>query len=289
LIKILVTGSKSYVGTSLKKWLGQWPNKYSVDFISLRNDEWKNRDFFEYDVLFHTVAIVHKKEKPEMKGLYYKINRDLTVEVAKKAKKEGVKQFIFMSSMSVYGLNGKIGEAVIITKDTPCNPNTFYGKSKLEAESELKKIEDRQFRVAIIRAPMVYGPNCPGNYTRLKKLVMKTPVFPLINNKRSMIFIDNLCEFIKLLIDNKDHGLLFPQNKGYVNTSELIRLIAKENSKKIYFSRILTYVINFFGKKISVFNKVFGNLVFDLDLSSYRDFKYCVVDLERSVEICEKE
>ncbi|AZR73932.1 UDP-glucose 4-epimerase [Anoxybacter fermentans] len=287
-MRILITGNKSYVGMNLKRWLSQWPDKYSVDSISLRNDEWKNKDFSKYDILFHVAAIVHKKEKSEMEDIYYKINRDLTVEVAKKAKEEGVKQFIFMSSMSVYGLNGKIGEDVVVTKNTQCNPNTFYGKSKLEAENELKKIEDEHFRIVIIRAPMVYGPNCPGNYTRLKKLVMKIPVFPLVNNKRSMIFIDNLSEFIRLLIDNQDRGLFFPQNKEYVNTSELVKLIAKENSKNIYLSRVLAFGIKLFGRRVKVLNKVFGNLVFDLDLSSYEDFKYCVADLKKSLEICEK-
>ncbi len=287
-MRILITGNRSYVGINLKRWLSQWPDKYSVDSISLKNDEWKNKDFSKYDVLFHTAAIVHKKEKSEMKDIYYRINRDLTVEVAKKAKKEGVKQFIFMSSMSVYGLDGKIGEEVVITKATRCIPTTLYGKSKLEAENELKKLEDGQFCITIIRAPMVYGPNCPGNYTRLKKLVMKTRVFPMVNNKRSMIFIDNLCEFIRLLIDNRESGLFFPQNKEYVNTSELVRLITKENSKNIYFSRILTYGINLFGKRVSVLNKVFGNLVYDLDLSSYKDFGYYVVDFEKSIELCEK-
>jgi UDP-glucose 4-epimerase len=287
-MRILITGKKSYVGINLKKWLAQWPDKYSVDSISLKNDEWKNKDFSKYDVLFHVAAIVHKKEKPEMKNIYYRINRDLAVEVAKKAKEEGVKQFIFMSSMSVYGLDGKIGEDVVITKDTPCNPNTFYGKSKLEAENELKKMEDEHFRIGIIRAPMVYGPNCPGNYTRFKKLVMKTPVFPLINNKRSMVFINNLCEFIRLLIDNQDRGLFFPQNKEYVNTSEMVRLIAKENYKKIYFSRILAFGIKLFKRQVNILNKVFGNLVFDLELSSYKDFEYCVTDFEKSIELCEK-
>lgn len=286
--KILITGEKSYVGTSLKKWLAQWPDKYGVYFISLRNNGWKNKDFSRYDVLFHTVAIVHKKERKGMEDIYYKINRDLTIEVAKKAKKEGVRQFIFMSTMAVYGLDGKIGEDVVITENTPCNPYTFYGKSKLEAESKLRELEDEYFRVAIVRAPMIYGPNCPGNYMRLKKLVMRIPIFPLINNKRSMIFIDNLCEFIRLLIDNQDCGLCFPQNREYINTSELVKLISKENFRNIYFSRILAYGINFFGKRISILNKVFGNLVYDLELSAYKDFEYCVFNLQKSIELCER-
>jgi len=285
---ILITGERSYIGTKLKEWLKRWPDKYNIDTISLKNDEWRNKDFSKYDVLFHAAAIVHKKEKPEMEDIYYKVNRDLTIEVAKKAKREGIKQFIFMSTVSVYGLVGKVCGDVVIAGDTPCSPITFYGKSKLEAENELRKLEDERFRIAIIRAPMVYGPDCPGNYTRLKKLVMKSPVFPLINNKRSMIFIDNLSEFIRLIVDNQDYGLFFPQNREYVNTSDLVKLIAKYNSKNIYLSKELAFVVKLFGKRVPIINKVFGNLIFDLGLSSYRNFEYCIADLERSVEACER-
>ncbi|NQV00493.1 MAG: NAD-dependent epimerase/dehydratase family protein, partial [Parcubacteria group bacterium] len=226
-------------------------------------------------------------EKPEMEDLYFRVNRSLTVEVAKKAKIEGVKQFIFMSSMSVYGLEGKIGEDIVITKDTLCKPNTYYGKSKLDAENELRKLNNTDFIVAIVIAPMIYGPNCPGNYAHFKKLMVKVPIFPLINNKRSMLFIDNLSEFVRLLINNQDFGLFFPQNKEYVSTTELVKLIAKENGKKLYLSRLLGLIIEFLGKKITTANKVFGNLVFNSSISNYCNYNYCVVNLGKSVEICE--
>ncbi len=74
-----------------------------------------------------------------MEELYYKVNRDLTIELANKAKNAGVKQFIFMSTLSVYGLVGAVGKEVMINKDTLCRPNSFYGKSKLEAEQLLEK------------------------------------------------------------------------------------------------------------------------------------------------------
>lgn len=287
-MKILITGEKSYVGTKLKKWLYQWSDKYIVDLISLKKGEWKNKDFSQYDVLFHVAALVHQKERPKMQGAYFKVNKDLTIEVAKKAKQSGIKQFIFMSSMSVYGLVGKINENVVITKDTVCQPNTFYGKSKLAAEKELEKLKDANFRIAIIRAPMIFGLDCPGNYTRLKKLVMKVPIFPSINNKRSMIYIDNLTEFIRLIIDNLGYGLFFPQNKEYTNTYELVQLIAKGHSRKVYFSKALAFLVTFLGKRISIFNKVFGNLVYDLALSAYKDFVYCVTDLDKAIEACKK-
>lgn len=261
--KILITGKKSYVGTNLKKWLTQWPDKYSVDSISLRNDEWKNKDFSKYDVLFHTAAIVHKKEKREMEDIYYKINRDLTIEVAKKAKEEGVKQFIFMSTMAVYGQEGKIGEEVIITRKTKPSPKTYYGKSKLEAEFELNKLSDDKFSVVILRPPMIYGPNCPGNYAKLKKLALITPVFPMINNRRSMLYIDKLCQYVKEYIDDEVEGVFLLQDDEYVNTSLLVKKIAEENGKKIYLSKSMGWMIKLFGKRVNLINKVFGNLIYD--------------------------
>lgn len=286
-MRILVTGEKSYVGMNLIKWLSKWHERYDIEFISLRNEKWKRVDFSNYDVLFHTAAMVHVKEHPEMESSYLRVNRDLTIEIAEKAKKSGVKQFIFMSTISVYGLSGKVGKELVIDKYTPCNPTTLYGKSKLEAEIELNKLNDKSFKVAIVRAPMVYGPNCPGNYARLRKLVKSTPVFPDINNKRSMLFIDNLSEFIRLIMDNEDSGLFFPQNKEFVDTAELVKLISKENSKNIYLSRVLALGIVQLRKQINIVDKVFGNLVIDSNLSNYLDFNYCVADLPNSVVICE--
>ncbi|MGE6312915.1 NAD-dependent epimerase/dehydratase family protein [Bacillus cereus] len=287
-MRILITGNTSYAGRSLEKWLSQWPDKYFIEYVSLRNEEWKDKDFSLYDVVFHVAAIVHQKEKPEMEELYYKVNRDLTIELANKAKSAGVKQFIFMSTLSVYGLVGTVGKEVMINKDTPCHPNSFYGKSKLEAEGMLERLQNKEFKVAILRVPMIYGPNCPGNYEQLRWITDKTPVFPRINNNRSMIFIDNLSEFIRLLIDNQDRGLFFPQNQEYINTSYLVTLIAREKHKNMYLSKLLSLGINLLAVRIKVINKVFGNLTIDSNLSNYGDYKYCVVDLVESVKRCEK-
>lgn len=287
-MRILITGDKSYVGTCFEKWLNQWPGRYHVNTITLKTDDWEKYDFSCYDTILHVAAIVHQKERPEMEPIYFKVNRDLPVAVAKKAKYSGVKQFIFMSSMSVYGIEGEIGKDVVITKDTPCKPNTFYGKSKLEAENELTKLNDKNFNIAIIRSPVIYGPNCPGNYSRLRDFIIKSGVFPLLNNQRSMIFIDNLCEFIRLLIENKESGFFFPQNREYIDTVQLVRIIAKYNFKNVYLSKILSYGVKCFGNHIRAFNKVFGNLKYDMNLSSFRNFEYCVADFENSIEICEK-
>lgn len=259
--KILITGVNSYVGNNLKKWLLKEPSNYKVDTISLRNEKWKEKDFSSYDSIVHVAGIAHIKETKENRHLYYEVNRDLAYEVAKKAKNDSVKQFVFLSSMSVYGL--VIG---VIDRSTPLNPKTAYGKSKKEAEELIIDLKDNKFKIAIIRPPMIYGKGCKGNYPKLAKLAIYTPIFPNIENKRSMIYIDNLSEFLKLMIDNEENGLFCPQNKEYVNTSEMVKLIAKVHGKKI----ILTKIFNmfFFIGFSSVIDKIFGNLIYDISMKN---------------------
>jgi len=287
-MRILITGKNSYIGMSFEKWLNQWPNVYQVDTICLINDNWENCDFSQYDVVFHVAGVVHQKEKPGMKNLYFSVNRDLAVKVAKKAKKSGVKQFIFMSSMAVYGLEGKIGENVTIDEATPYIPNSFYGNSKLEAENEINKLGDNRFSIAIIRAPMVYGPNCPGNYRLLRKYVKTIRILPHLKNQRSMIFINNLTEFIRLLIDQQDRGLFFPQNKDYIDTLNMAEIIARFYGKKILISRSLSGLLRAGRNTFTIVNKIFGNLTYDKNLSKHYDWNYCKVGFEESIELTEK-
>src|SRR5690606_35554866 len=148
-----------------------YPNDYHIEKISLRDDAWKEHDFSKYDVILHVAGIAHRKETKENKELYYRVNRDLTYEVAKKAKSERVSHFIFLSSLSVYGM-----ETGIITRETVPQPKSNYGKSKLEAEELIASLSDEQFNVAILRPPMIYGKNCPGNYSKLRMLILKTPI-----------------------------------------------------------------------------------------------------------------
>lgn len=260
---ILIIGQHSYVGTNLKKYLSKWPDEYKIDAISVRDGEWKKKDFSQYDVIYHVAAVVHKKERPEMKSFYDKVNKELPIEVATKAKNEGIKQFIFVSTMAVYGQEGKIDHDVVIGKETECNPKTYYGKSKLLAEIELNKLNDDKFKLVILRPPMIYGPNCPGNYSRLEKLATVVPIFPMIDNHRSMLNADKLSELVKGYIDNEIDGLFLPQDDKYVNTSLLVKKIANDNGKKLYLSKTLGFLVKLFGKKINLVQKVFGNLVYE--------------------------
>jgi nucleoside-diphosphate-sugar epimerase len=251
------------------------PDKYKIDSIDMIDGSWKAVDFSQYDVVYHVAGIAHIKETKKNKDLYYKVNRDLAFETARKAKRDGVGQFIFLSSMSVYGIkNG------VIDKATPLNPNTAYGKSKLEAEELIKELEDESFIITILRPPMVYGKGCRGNYPRLVGLALKTPIFPKVDNKRSMIYIDNLSEFVKQLIDNRSGGLFFPQNAEYVNTSEMVRLIAEAHGKRIIMTKFfnpLLWLLN-----VSTFNKVFGDLVYEISMSEYKN-GYRVCSVKKSI------
>lgn len=281
--KILITGANSYIGTSVEKWLGKYPDKYKIDTVDMKGDLWKGKDFSTFDVVFHVAGIAHIKETRENKELYYKVNRDLAYETAKKAKVEGVMQFIFLSSMSVYGL-----ENGIINKNTPLKPVNNYGKSKLQAEELIMSLIDDTFKVAILRPPMIYGKGCKGNYPRLAKLAMNTPVFPDVDNKRSMIYIDNLSEFVKLVVDDDKSGLFFPQNNEYVNTSEMVRLIAKEHGKRIWMPKWFNPLLRLL--KVNTVNKVFGDLVYEKSMSSLdkNGYEYCVITYADSINKCSK-
>lgn len=288
--RILILGENSFVGISFTKWLEQFKETYQIDAISSRNEKWKSLCFREYDVILHVAGIAHvdiPKENSlkyyKTKQLYYQVNRDLAINVAKKAKNEGVKQFIFMSSIIVYGDSSKIGEKRRITKNDIPSPTSFYGDSKLQAENGILALQSEDFNVTIIRPPMLYGKNTKGNYPKLSKVARLCPVFPDIENERSMLHIENLCEFIRFIIDDMACGVFCPQNREYVNTTEMVKIIAAVHGKKIYFTKIFNPIIKKLSKRLKVINKVFGNLVYDQELSNYKSKDYCVNSLEQSI------
>ena len=275
--KILITGENSYIGNSFQNWVSQYKEEYKVDTISVRDNKWKSKSFSEYDVVLHVAGIAHIKETKENKDLYYKVNRDLAIDVAKKSKEDGIKQFIFLSSMSVYGMNQGI-----ITTNTIEKPKSSYGISKLEAENEIKKLIDEKFIVSILRPPMVYGKGCKGNYVSLDKLTNKVQFFPKVENERSMIHIDNLSEFIRIIIDKEITDILYPQNEQFVCTSELVRKIGLNKNKKIFLIGGFNYLINLLSKKIILIQKVFGTLIYDKKLSDI-GYKYNVFKFDETI------
>lgn len=284
--RILITGANSYIGTSFEKWMTQWPEEYQVDSVGTRNGEWKELDFSPYDAIFHVAGIAHQDAKADQEELYYKVNRDLTIEVAQKAKAEGVKQFIFMSSMIVYGASSKIGETKVITRDTVPEPINFYGNSKLQAEQGILPLQSEGFNVVVIRPPMIYGKDSKGNYPRLSNLAKKVPIFPDFDNQRSMLHIDNLSELVKVIIDHEEFGFFFPQNKEFVKTSELVRLIGQVHGKKIWMTKLFNPVMELMSG-IGIANKVFGNLVYEKYMSDYSKANYQIRTFRESIVLTE--
>lgn len=287
--RILITGADSYIGTSFENWVNQYPDKYLVNTIDMRDNSWKEMSFKEYDVVFHVAGIAHvdvQKITVDNQALYFKVNRDLTIETAQKAKKDGVKQFIFMSSIIVYGDSSQIQNKRIIRKDTLPNPSNFYGSSKLQAENGIKSLESDAFNIVIIRPPMIYGKNSKGNYPKLSKVAQRVPIFPNIDNERSMLHIDNLCEFIRVIIDRNENGIFFPQNTEYVNTSEMVKVIAAVHGRNLKLTRILNGPIGLLISKFEIMNKIFGNLIYEKSMSDY-EVNYRIRTFNESIELTE--
>lgn len=288
---VLITGAGSYVGMAVEKWLGSDPERYSVDTLDMLDDEWRTKDFSSYDVVYHVAGIAHAdvgKVTEEQKNFYYRVNTDLAVEVAEKAKSEGVKQFIFMSSMIVYsGCKEKV-----ITSETEPKPLNFYGDSKWQADQKIRQLKDEKFKVVILRPPMIYGKGSKGNYPQLAKLAGTLPIFPEVKNKRSMLHIDNLCEFVKLMIDNEESGVFFPQNGEYTNTSDMVQMIAAVKNHRIIMLPGMSMFIKLMekipGKIGSLTEKAFGDSAYDMRMSEYKE-NYRVRPLLDSIWLTEEE
>lgn len=276
---ILIIGSNSYIGKSFEKHMETYANDTTViEKTGAADGSWQKVDLGKYDAILHAAALVHKKETSLMQQEYDKINTAFPVEAAKKAKKMGVKQFIFLSTMAVYG-----DTSDMIDMDTKETPQTYYGQSKLNAEHQLKALADQAFQVIVLRPPMVYGTGCPGNYGRLEKLSRILPIFPQVSNKRSMIYIENLCECIRKAQQERtaDYLLLLPQNTEYVNTTELVAAIRRAMGKKVFILPFFNKMLIWLSRKSKTFEKVFGNCCYQ---KSNKDIEYQIADFKESIQ-----
>ena len=280
-MNILITGAGSYVGTQVANWLEK-DGQFKVDAVDTFGENWKKADYTQYEVVYHVAGIAHVNADPKMEPLYYQVNRDLTIAIAKHAKEAGVKQFIFMSSMIVFHESQSL-KAEVLTRDTQPNPNGFYGDSKLQAEIGLKELECETFKVCILRPPMIYGLNSKGNFPRLAKLAVKTPVFPAFHNKRSMLFIDNLGEFVKQAIVRQLSGTFYPQNRELADTVEIIRFFAKEAGHKVWITKLLNPFVWLGSFILQPINKMFATYHYDPSMSRM-DFDYQLVSFEESLK-----
>lgn len=288
--KILITGANSYIGMSFENHLKQWPDRYRVDTVDMTTPHWREQSFSGYDAVYHVAGIAHSdygKISQERAELYYSVNTHLAVETAEKAKRDGVKQFIFMSSASVYGESAPIGKDKVITRSTPVSPVNSYGDSKVQAEKGIQPLQDDSFKVAVLRPPMIYGRGCKGNYSTLTKLAKKLPIFPYVDNQRSMLYIENLVEFVRLVVDNEEQGIFWPQNNEYTNTSEMVKMIAQVHDKRVVMIKGLNWALKLMSHVTGLVNKAFGSLCYDHEMSRYKQ-DYCIMNLEDSIRETEE-
>ena len=298
--RILITGAGSYIGTSVERYLqeynaAQGREMYRIDTISLLEESWKNYDFAPYDTVFHVAGIAHAdvgNVSEETKALYYRVNRDLAYETAQKARNQGVKQFIYMSSVIVYGDSAPVGQKKHIMEQTQLSAANFYGDSKKQAEEALLPLANDTFHVAVLRPPMIYGKNSKGNYPLLAKLAGIAPVFPDILNERSMLYVENLAEFIRLLVESGKGGIFFPQNAEYTTTSQMVKAIGQVKGKKVRLWKGLSPLVMLAshvpGKIGGLVNKAFGSLTIDQELSRKDIDGYQIFSLEESIRRTEQ-
>lgn len=258
--KILITGAGSYIGTSFANYLQQFPGQYETETLDMVDGSWREKSFSGFDAVYHVAGIAHIRETEDNAHLYYEVNRDLAVDTARKAKADGVCQFVFLSSMSVYGM-----EEGCITRDTQPNPKTNYGKSKLQAEEGLKELECESFRIAVLRPPMVYGEGCKGNYQSLVKFARLLPVFPDYQNKRSMLHIDGLCETVRRLIEEQAQGLFLPQDEAYVSTCRMVQGIARDMGRNMKLLKVLNPCVVLVKNFTTMGKKAFGDLYYEME------------------------
>lgn len=281
--RILITGAGSYVGENVRRYmLSTASGEFEIDAIGTMDDEWRKVNFAKYDVVYHVAGIAHVNAEPKMEPLYYKVNRDLTIDVAQTAKAAGVKQFIFMSSQIVFHESQSL-KTEVLTKETKENPNGFYGDSKLQAEIGLHKLESDDFKVCILRPCMIYGPNAKGNFPRLVRLATKVPMFPCWHNKRSMLYIDNLAEFVKQAVLRELRGTFYPQNRELADTVEIIRFFAKDAGHKVWITRLLNPFLWLGSFVLQPINKMFATYYYDPNMSKV-DFDYQLVSFEESLK-----
>lgn len=298
--KVLITGAGSYIGESFRAYAIENYPALKIDEVDMHDSSWKEKDFSEYDIVYHVAGIAHAdvgKVDEATKAKYYAVNTDLAVEVCKKAKTEGVKEFVFMSSMIVYGDSAPYGKKKVVDEHTVPAAANFYGDSKLQADVAVRDLADDNFKVIVLRPPMIYGKESKGNYAILAKLAKKLPIFPNVDNERSMLYIDNLCEFlcqIMLVKEVKKNAIvLIPQNGKWTKTSEMVREIATASGKRIYLMKIMNPALEIFGgipgKIGGLINKAFGNSVYSHSVSQYEGINYQLVSLKESVRRTEKD
>lgn len=279
----LIIGKNSYIGNHIDEWLSRYGHK--VEQLDVLTEDWKNYDYSSFDAIVHVAGIVHRPDCKDWE-LYKRVNTDMPVKIATMAKEQGVKQYIYFSTMGVYQASKKLG-ASVVNETTPLlsNSSSFYGMSKLMAEEALTKLQEEGFSVAFVRPPSVYGKGCKGGYiTGFKKIAQMLPVIPRAyeNACQSFIYIDNLSEFVRLIVENHLSGVFCPQDDEIPNANRLLEVICKGIGKTYRSSRLLGICLQLLSF-IPLVKKAYGGIEYSRTLSDIPGLDYVVVSFEEGM------
>ena len=275
--KILIYGKGSYIGEHYREGLEARGHQVTmIDSLVLKPGEFALEG---YEVVINVVGIAHIKITPDMESLFYKINTDYAVNLCSLSKEAGVKQYIYMSSMNVFGDTSEC-----IKSREQENPKNFYGKSKLLADQRIHAMEDDSFKVVSIRPPVVYGKGCKGNFTLLEKVASVAFMFPKYRNTRSMIFIDHLVNFLCQMVENEENGYFHPQNRSHISTTDAIVAIRKAKGKKTLLIPGLGWLVRLMMRFVTKAERAFADDYYDLAFSRYKDNSYCPMGFEMTIQ-----
>lgn len=261
---LMITGASGFIGSN---FIVRYKEKYNIIPMDLLKVKPEEIDFNGVDAVVHLAALVHQMQgAPREK--YFEVNTELTKRVAEEAKKQGVKHFVFYSTVKVYGYDGDLyNHNMILNEESECNPiNDPYGESKWEAEKILRNLEDDNFKVGIIRPPMVYGKGVKGNMESLIKLIKLLPILPFNydKNRRSLVNIENLMYLTTLVIDKEAQGVFLPLDEKNISLKEIVEGIESAyNLKRINIPMIQPIFWLLTKIKPNIMVRLFGTLQFD--------------------------
>lgn len=281
-MNVLIVGENSYIGNHIDKWLTGYG--HHVEQLDALTDKWQSYDYSRFDTIIHVAGIVHQPNCSDW-NLYKRINAEMPIAIANMAKNQGVRQYVFFSTMGVYG-RGKELYPNVVDAETPLLAGEMYGKSKLMAEEGLQKLQDNFFNVVCIRPPSVYGKGCKGGYiSGFKSIVQFLPVIPRTYEdvKQSFIYIDNLCELVRLVVENNLRGIFCPQDDKAVSANELLQIIANGIGRKYRSSWLLGKCVHLFHF-IPHVKKAYGGVEYSKDLSTMDGLDYVVVPFEEGMK-----
>lgn len=281
-MKILIIGKNSYIGNNLDNWLTN--HGYQVSQLDVLNENWREYDYSPFDIIIHVAGIVHRPDCHDW-NLYRSVNTDMPIEIALRAKSQGVKTYVFFSTMGVYGIDKEL-KPNIVDQSTGSNATSMYGKSKFMAEQGLFKLKDDNFSIVIVRPPSVYGKGCKGGY--ISGFIKITKLLPIIPNaysnvRQSFIYIDNLCECVRIIIDNQLSGIFCPQDDEIPNANDLLRAITLAIGRTYRSSKILGWLTQLLPF-IPLVRKAFGGIEYSRKLSDIKGQDYVVVPFKEAIK-----